>query len=949
LDDQIYFQWQNNILRQTIYPLREMKLRDFLVFYEEIDIWQQYQHKTEADADIQAEIETYKQAQVSRWLGALAQYVKTRDYLTSVVSEAVWRQRYPLIEPDADELAQINKIHSIFTIWLPKVTNPRSENYFISQRVYEWETHRKTLTFQISECQRKMRNYEAFMGPNDPHRDRYSELDAEQGALLEKLQTRTLKMADAEMDLLYGFLSISGGLEARRAELAAERAQAQKIKTDATALIAILQARLAPIVIREAALASDLARLRNPPDRPALDQYFLGAGPVPLPTIAGAVALAALARDLQFAHSAVQQGIRSGRPDSSLALAAQNASWVLSQARSAAQHRILELESNLRNMPANWSHRAERQAEHDALLSGLTELEPEIGHLADFVAALANASRTPAQTAALIEQKEAEDASVQASINQLRSQIQAQQDKVAAQAPILDRSDEDRLAEFSPTEVVTVRDIAKGKADDYRASLTGKDQAELLELVAERFLKEPDRYPLWLQYMVIHFSGMRYASAHGSWADPRELLMNLRTPPIAADFKALDQAAIDALCNDKISSYGATPGEDKPGPPQELPALSQTTDATWKAKIGIHLRNMQSLSPYYRTKGLFDLLLDEETYNVEQMTDDEVTEALQLLRVSRPIPDWMWREIVAHVPSLRLTDVTDPDWEHLTPQEQAEKNLAASAADRAMINLWEQDNLTGWREEHAATDQLIVSRAVCNEVAEHIQHLRGNIPGGGLTAKPQWYLSKVSEAVRNGHASDPDAPYLLRGTVANAREGASILYLQFVPDFPNEWRIAHPTRLSDGQDLLPPELFTSGGGGGSHYQLDSGTVKRTGVVSDASGARVSQVQWLRWIHEATIVQVTETAEGTVVLTFETALPYEDKRLSTIGVFKHDPSYVTFSIGTSTLVGAVAGYAPPGEIPYKNLEPMLDWNKILLRQALSDAELAEWRGKYLSPA
>ena len=34
-------------------------------------------------------------------------------------------------------------------------------------------------------------------------------------------------------------------------------------------------------------------------------------------------------------------------------------------------------------------------------------------------------------------------------------------------------------------------------------------------------------------------------------------------------------------------------------------------------------------------------------------------------------------------------------------------------------------------------------------------------------------------------------------------------------------------------------------------------------------------QWLRWIHVATVAKVAKTADGPVVLTFETALPYDD--------------------------------------------------------------------------
>src|SRR5512147_3178061 len=41
----MYFQWQNDALLQTIYPLREMKLRDFLIYYQEIDLWAEYKDK----------------------------------------------------------------------------------------------------------------------------------------------------------------------------------------------------------------------------------------------------------------------------------------------------------------------------------------------------------------------------------------------------------------------------------------------------------------------------------------------------------------------------------------------------------------------------------------------------------------------------------------------------------------------------------------------------------------------------------------------------------------------------------------------------------------------------------------------------------------------------------------------------------------------------------------
>ena len=53
----MYFQWQNEVLLKTIYPLREMKLRDFLVYYKEIDLWAEYKDK-KIEA-LQADVDAY--------------------------------------------------------------------------------------------------------------------------------------------------------------------------------------------------------------------------------------------------------------------------------------------------------------------------------------------------------------------------------------------------------------------------------------------------------------------------------------------------------------------------------------------------------------------------------------------------------------------------------------------------------------------------------------------------------------------------------------------------------------------------------------------------------------------------------------------------------------------------------------------------------------------------
>ena len=919
MTDQIYFQWQNDVLRKTIYPLREMKLRDFLVFYQEIDLWKQYAGKTLTDPDIQAEVQAYKNAQVQLWLDALKGYHDFLTYFMAQITDvAAYCAKVGITSADQDEMSRINKLHALFAAWLPKITNPHSENYFVSQRVYEWETHRKDVAHQISECQRLMRNYAPF--------PQYKSSYDKQAAMLQVLQNSTLKMADAELQALYDFLAICNRLEKRRSELAQERS-ANQIKRNSLALqLSFLTQRISPLQNQVNTATSDLAHLQNPPALAPLQQYFLTPIAVTAPVGTAAAELASKLHDL---HNSLQQAFQLSKENYGKLLAIQNGTLALQQYRSFVQQQILILESNLRNMPATWSLRPAKQTEHDFRVQSLNNINIELGKLADFQAAVFQLAQTPAQLAALIQQKQQLATSLNASLSSLKAQAQTIQDQISALDAALNQPDESKLAVFSPTDTVSVQDIATGHSEAYRASLLSLDHMQLLEMVVRRFLQEPDRYPVWLQYMVVHFSGMRYASAHGSWADPKDLVINLRTSAIETNFRKLDQDAIDGLCKDKLDCYGQTQDLDQPGPTQQKPALALTQDPTWKAKVDHHLDGIASTSPYWRRRALLDLLLDEQNYEVQNMDENGAQQELQTLKDTLPIPDWMWTEIVRET-LLRVQEVKDPGWETLTPEQQEEKDAPQWAQYRQIMADWMKQNLTDWRPEHAETDELIVTRSVCNEVAEQIQHLRGNVPPGGLSAKPDWY--QRLEGAGKGAGKPDNISYFARATPDNLREGASILWLRFSPNFPNPWDFAKPLTLKNGDPLLPPELFSGGNPlrGNWSYQYDSGTIKRTGNVPDANGNPVSQVQWLRWIHEATVVEVAETAEGTVALTFETALPYEDKRLSTIGVFKQGFNWVTYSISPTNVNPAFVGYTPPGDIPYDNLEHMLDWNHIMLQ-------------------
>src|SRR5215208_548525 len=119
------------------------------------------------------------------------------------------------------------------------------------------------------------------------------------------------------------------------------------------------------------------------------------------------------------------------------------------------------------------------------------------------------------------------------------------------------------LTSYKPTNPVTVRDIVRWKVEEFARSLEGKDQYQLLADIHQRFAKEPKRFPYWLQYMVVHFSGMRYASAHGSWADPKDLLVELRLGDIQKEQLGLTDAQVEAKCKEKVAQYEGS-GANKP-------------------------------------------------------------------------------------------------------------------------------------------------------------------------------------------------------------------------------------------------------------------------------------------------------------------------------------------------------------------------------------------------
>jgi DNA-binding CsgD family transcriptional regulator len=458
-----------------------------------------------------------------------------------------------------------------------------------------------------------------------------------------------------------------------------------------------------------------------------------------------------------------------------------------------------------------------------------------------------------------------------------------------------------KLPPLDASGVVSQRAAVRWLVLKYQEKLAYKDQRGLIEAVLERFDQEPGRFPMWLRYMVIHFSGMRYQSAHGSWADPRDLLESLKVEELTVQNRGitaedLDQAVTQALAEKQEQKESEKDGRK----------LSQ---------IERHIRMLNN--QYSRQKAVLEIEIEKAGEVIQQLSEKEVLDSLKAMEDQ--FPDWAWKEIVSRT-SLRL-EAEEQDWETLSKEETQQRWSWEQRHWRAIMDAWERKDITAWRKQHERSLSLIVSRAVCNEIAEHIQHLRGLIPGAGLTSKPVWYL--------NNQKASPGKAYLKRpSSIADLKPGASILFLGWVTREPNAWQIAHPL---SGVEVLPTSARTTTvnrrgivkgrgdtwkySGGGNIYtrscQPFITKVVNPPKVKTVKGPEIKE--WLRWTHEAIVIGVVEMADGNYVMTFETGQ---------IGVNLRPLSHIL------NRWDILVGYIPEGESDPAKLRNMLARDRIV---------------------
>ena len=498
--------------------------------------------------------------------------------------------------------------------------------------------------------------------------------------------------------------------------------------------------------------------------------------------------------------------------------------------------------------------------------------------------------------------------------------------KLSNNDPQFQPSEAEFLVSFSPDQPVTVRDIVVWKIEEYQTSLEGKSQFELLEEARQRFNKEPQRYPMWLQYMVVHFSGMRYATAHGSWADPKDLLIRLGAADIEKNSKALDDATIEKLCAEKIAAYESGTGSD-------IPKLAHATEKEWKDKVAFDMSSVKANGPQTRRAGISALLAEEASYEVHSLSTEDVINKLEAMKDK--FPAWAWKEAVKLTP-LRVNHVSDSGWEKLAPDEDTDRYSQQSNDIRMVMDAWENYDASAWREEHGRTHELIVSRAVCNETAEHAQHIRGHLPPGGLSPKPKWYIDNETE---NKLPGEPRPFFVRPVTEKDYVPGASILWLRFVDMEPDAWQVAKAVKTKAGAGLLPASFLTSKKVDPKStttpwvYQQGDVLTRTRTIETPETKVTTQQKQWLRWIHEATVAEVVETADGMTVITYETALPDSDNSTAALGIFKMPLEWHLSDGPEDTYNRSFVGFIPEGQVPTEHMKTMLDWNRILLKKVV----------------
>lgn len=335
----------------------------------------------------------------------------------------------------------------------------------------------------------------------------------------------------------------------------------------------------------------------------------------------------------------------------------------------------------------------------------------------------------------------------------------------------------------------------------YRDLLISMDHTALLVEVKKVFENQAARgfFPDWMQYAIIHFSGMRYASAHGTWEEnPQELLFILKDIEIdhAVDEnanKVRGEALLEMSSKEaqKIFSFEAVKkqlrGKDLAALEKLIPIAASLKEqyielarAQDEARVKEASEKITTLeeeaetllgefSPAVRKKiialrekdkqALITRFREKSKAKLKALSTAQVLTILKKMRDDGQIPDYAWDEITSftelriEMPADRLVPKKNKGLKDMSITPKVDP--AEFTRWKNILKLWyKKSDSTAWRKGHAKTLNVsIVTSLVCDQIGSMVQHARGLEPAGGLRKNALFYYDLAKDA-KTGPAAD---------------------------------------------------------------------------------------------------------------------------------------------------------------------------------------------------
>jgi hypothetical protein len=267
----------------------------------------------------------------------------------------------------------------------------------------------------------------------------------------------------------------------------------------------------------------------------------------------------------------------------------------------------------------------------------------------------------------------------------------------------------------------------------YKNALQSWNHDQLMSEVLAWFQKDPacSFIPKWVRYMVVHFSGMRYKSAHCSFAPPRDLLTAIRSEETREHCLTVAPPRLREYAREARRLHAERKYPKKFAISSDSISLSDAELGNPKNTKAAKLR--ENVGEIYARFAADELKKLSDPAILGLFVSRDPTAAVPL---SRMFDTFLWRFVVA-LSKLRH-DQTIGSWEPSDADYSAAlwQIKDPSAGLRALRSIAAGGTL--WKAHHRRTLDPIVTRAVCNQIDEISLHAR-EVPDsqlrslGGLT------------------------------------------------------------------------------------------------------------------------------------------------------------------------------------------------------------------------